>query len=342
MRKSDQGIRDVDSDSAYIEATPSRFALGDAISTELTNLALPIDLEFRGRPRYIASCLLASENEIAIVDPGPSHSVDVLRRKLADVGVSISDVTTILLTHIHLDHAGVTGTLVAENPIIRVFVHERGAAHLVEPTRLLQSAASVFGAKGDEYWGAVEAVPTENVNVLRGGEQLELGSRKFEVLYTPGHAKHHVSYFERERGIAFVGDALGIRTNDFFVYPATPPPDVDLERLQASADLIESCKPKRLFLTHFGLMGEVEWHLADFRKRLGRWSEFVRQSLEQPGEDEARAKLFSEMAAVEAASLLKENETDWFKNSVSSRQNWYGLARYWRRLEASMAKDKAD
>jgi glyoxylase-like metal-dependent hydrolase (beta-lactamase superfamily II) len=278
---------------------------------------------------------------MAILDPGPSYSVDVLRRKLADVGVSISDITNILLTHIHLDHAGATGTLLAENPRIQVFVHERGAAHLVDPTRLLQSASSVFGSKGDEYWGPVEPVPTANVNVLRGGEQLQVGSRKFEVLYTPGHAKHHVSYYECESGIAFVGDALGIRTNNFLVYPATPPPDVDLELLQASASLIESRKPERLFLTHFGLMGEVEWHFADFRERLERWSDFVRRSLEQPGEDEARAKLFSEMAAVEAASLLKENEADWFKNSVSSRQNWYGLARYWRRLEASMAKDKA-
>ena len=316
--------------------------MGDVISIELSNLALPIDLEFRERPRYIASCLLASENEMAILDPGPSYSVDVLRRKLADVGVSISDITNILLTHIHLDHAGATGTLLAENPRIRVFVHERGAAHLVDPTRLLQSASSVFGAKGDEYWGPVKAVPAANVKVLRGGEQLKLGSRKFDVLYTPGHAKHHVSYFECESGIAFVGDALGIRTNNFLVYPATPPPDVDLERLQASAALIESCKPERLFLTHFGLQGEVEWHFADFRERLERWSDFVRQSLEQPGEDEARAKRFSEMAAADAASLLKENEADWFKNSVSSRQNWYGLARYWRRLEASRSKDKTD
>lgn len=315
--------------------------MGDAISTELSNLALPIDLEFRGRPRYIASCLLASEKEIAILDPGPSFSVNLLQRKLTDIGVSISDVTTILLTHIHLDHAGATGTLVAKNPRIRVFVHERGAAHLIDPTRLLESAARVFGAKGGQYWGPIEAVPAENLNVLRGGEQIGLGSRKFDVLYTPGHASHHVSYFESESGIAFVGDALGIRTNNIFVYPATPPPDIDLQRLKSSADLIESCRPKRLFLTHFGLMGEVEWHLTDFRDRLGRWSEFVRRSLEQPGDDEGRARLFSEMSGAEAASLLEESEAEWFKNSVSSRRNWYGLARYWRRFEASMAKDRA-
>jgi glyoxylase-like metal-dependent hydrolase (beta-lactamase superfamily II) len=313
--------------------------LGDVISIELWKLALPIDLEFRGRSQYIAACLLTSQKEIAILDPGPSSTLDLLRRKLTDVGVSISDITTILLTHIHLDHAGATGTLVAENPRIQVFVHERGASHLVDPTRLLESASRVFGAKRDEYWGPIEAVPTENLNVLRGGEQIGLGSRKFDVLYTPGHANHHVSYFEPGSGIAFVGDALGIRTNDSFVYPATPPPDIDLRRLNASADLIESCKPKRLFLTHFGLMGEVEWHLADFRGRLARWSEFVRQSLEEPGDDEGRARLFSEMAGAEAASILKDSEAQWFKNSVSSRQNWYGLARYWRRLEASMAKD---
>lgn len=318
------------------------FAWGDAISTELSNLALPIDLEFRARLQYIAACLLTNGKEIALLDPGPSATVDTLRQKLADIGVGISDITTILLTHIHLDHAGATGTLVAENPGIRVFVHERGATHLVDPTRLLESASRVFGAKGDEYWGSITAVPAQNVNILKGGEQMRLGSRKFDVLYTPGHAKHHVSYFERESGIAFVGDALGIRTNDHLVYPATPPPDIDLQRLKASADLIESYQPERLFLTHFGLMGEVKWHIADFRDRLGRWSEFVRQSLEQPGDDEERARRFSEMAGAEAASLVKEGETEWFKNLVASRQNWYGLARYWRHLEASVAKSKPD
>jgi glyoxylase-like metal-dependent hydrolase (beta-lactamase superfamily II) len=157
--------------------------LGDVISIGLWKLALPIDLEFRGRSQYIAACLLTSQKEIAILDPGPSSTLDLLRRKLTDVGVSISDITTILLTHIHLDHAGATGTLVAENPRIQVFVHERGASHLVDPTRLLESASRVFGAKRDEYWGPIEAVPTENLNVLRGGEQIGLGSRKFDVLY---------------------------------------------------------------------------------------------------------------------------------------------------------------
>jgi glyoxylase-like metal-dependent hydrolase (beta-lactamase superfamily II) len=297
-----------------------------------------VDLEFRGRDQYIASCLLVCGQEIALLDPGPSSTLNILRSKLRENGVKISDIRTILLTHIHLDHAGATGALVEENPGIRVFVHEQGAAHLIDPTRLLKSASRVFGPKREEYWGCFDPVPARNLNVLTGGEEIELGTRKFEVLYTPGHADHHVSYFERESEVAFVGDVVGIRTRNSFVYPATPPPDIDLQHLNDSSDLIESLKPQRLFLTHFGLMGKVEWHLADFRDRLGRWGEFVRRTLEQPGDDEGRAQQFSKMTGSEAASLLNESDAKWLEESVSSRQNWYGLARYWRRHAASAAR----
>ena len=301
-----------------------------------------VDLEFRSRSRYLASCVLVCGQEVAIVDPGPSSTLDVLQRKLHEMGVRFSDISTVLLTHIHLDHAGATGTLVEKNPNVRVLVHERGVKHLADPTRLLKSVSRVFGASGEEFWGPVKPVPTQNLKALTGGEQLLVGTRKFEVLYTPGHAKHHVSYFEPESEIAFVGDALGIRTNNAFVYPATPPPDIDLPQLYDSAALIESREPKRLFLTHFGLMEEVKWHFADFRDRLGRWGEFVRQSLQQPVDDETRARLFSEMAGAETASLISESEAEWFTKSVSSSQNWQGLAQYWRRLGASHATDKGD
>jgi glyoxylase-like metal-dependent hydrolase (beta-lactamase superfamily II) len=301
-----------------------------------------VDLEFRSRSRYLASCVLVCGPEVAILDPGPASTLDVLQRKLHEMGIRFSDISTVLLTHIHLDHAGATGTLVEKNPNVRVLVHERGAKHLADPTQLLKSVSRVFGASGEEFWGPIKPVPLQNLKTLAGGEQILVGTREFEVLYTPGHAKHHVSYFERGSEIAFVGDALGIRTNNAFVYPATPPPDIDLQQLYESADLLESRDPKRLFLTHFGLMEEVKWHFADFRDRLGRWAEFVRQSLLQPVDDERRAKLFSEMAGAEAASLISESEAQWFTKSVSSSQNWYGLARYWRRLEASGATDKGD
>ncbi|MGC1686073.1 MAG: MBL fold metallo-hydrolase, partial [Candidatus Acidiferrales bacterium] len=288
-------------------------------------------LKHGNRDRYIACCLLDCGNELALVDPGPSSTLDELVRRLKERCASISDVGTILLTHIHFDHAGATGTLVEQNPRIRIFVHERGAAHLIDPSRLLKSASRVFGSNIEEFWGAFKPVPGRNLSILNGGEEITIGERRFEALYTPGHAIHHVSYFEMDSKVAFVGDAAGVRITDSYVYPATPPPDVDLAQLNESADLIESRDPQHLFLTHFGLAGNVKWHMTEFRNRLERWSEFVRLSLDRDRDDASRAQDFSEMVKAEMSTLVTAEEALWFEHSISSRQNWYGLARYWRR-----------
>ena len=290
-----------------------------------------IDLKHGNRDRYIACCMLDCGKELALVDPGPSSTLDELVRNLKERGASVSDVGTILLTHIHFDHAGATGTLVEQNPRIRVFVHERGAAHLIDPARLLKSASRVFGSNIEEFWGAFKPVPARNLSVLSGGEEITIGERRFEVLYTPGHAVHHISYFEMDSKVAFVGDAAGVRITNSYVYPATPPPDVDLAQLNESVDLIESREPERLFLTHFGLAGRVKWHMTEFRQRLARWSEFVRLSLDRDADDASRAQDFSEMVKAEMSTLVTAEEALWFEHSISSRQNWYGLARYWRR-----------
>jgi len=290
-----------------------------------------IDLKHHQRDRYVACCVLDCQQEVALLDPGPSSTLSNLLEDLKGMGIGISDVGTILLTHIHFDHAGVTGTLVGLNPRIRVYVHEKGAAHLIDPTRLLKSASRVFGANIEGFWGPFNAVPAGNLNVLNGGEEITLGTRRFEVLYTPGHAPHHVCYFEPDSKVAFVGDAAGIRIGDSFVYPATPPPDIDVEQINTSLSLIEARKPERLFLTHFGLLGKVDWHMAEFRERLRSWSDLARLSLERPEDDLHRAQEFSEMVKAEVASRASQEEAIWFEQLVSSRQNWYGLARYWRR-----------
>jgi glyoxylase-like metal-dependent hydrolase (beta-lactamase superfamily II) len=288
-----------------------------------------IDLKYQDRDRYIASCLLDCGQEVVLLDPGPSSTVGNLHRDLDDRGMRVSDIGAILLTHIHFDHAGATGSLVEQNPKIRVYVHERGAQHLIDPKRLLKSASRIFGANVEELWGPFYPVPARNLEILRGGEEIPLGARRFEALYTPGHAIHHVSFFEPNSEIAFVGDAAGVRTTDF-VYPATPPPDIDLSATNESLDLILSREPRRLFLTHFGLVDRVEWHISEFRERLGRWSEFVRLSLDQEGNDSQRAQNFSNMVKAELSSAVSQEEAIWFEHSISSRQNWYGLARYWR------------
>jgi len=296
-----------------------------------------IDLKYWARDRYIACCVLECEREVALLDPGPSITINKLRLDLKEKGIGISDVGTILLTHVHLDHAGVTGSLLKENPRIRVYVHERGAKHLIDPRRLLESASRTLGARADETWGPFFPVPSHNLHVVKGGEEITVENRSFEVLYTPGHAVHHVSYFEQASEVAFAGDAAGVRITDSFVYPATPPPDIDLVKIDESLNLIEARKPQHLFLTHFGLVNKVEWHIAEFRKRLRRWSEYVRLSLEEGGDDLQLAMNFTDMVRKELSLAVTAEEASWFDRSISSRQNWHGLARYWRNQRSRLA-----
>ena len=170
------------------------------------------DLLHMGRARVIATAVIQSPGGVALIDPGPSSCLETLRGSLAGAGIAITDVRALLLTHIHLDHAGAAGSLVRENPDIAVYVHERGAPHMIDPSKLLASAARLYGDQMDELWGPFLPVPAANVRVLAGGERIEAADRTFEVAYTPGHAWHHVSFLERASGIAFVGDVAGVRT----------------------------------------------------------------------------------------------------------------------------------
>ena len=194
-----------------------------------------IDLEYLGRRESIASAVLETGGGFAVVDPGPTTALPGLRAGLRAHGASIADLRWILLTHIHLDHAGATGALVRENPSLRVLVHERGARHLTDPTRLLESATRIYGDQMDALWGEFVPVPPENIRALGGGEVLPLPGRKVLVEATPGHAWHHVAYLDEATGTAFVGDVAGERyPGSSFVIPVTPPPDIHVESWRRS------------------------------------------------------------------------------------------------------------
>ena len=211
------------------------------------------DLMHRGRPRVIATAVIQSPAGVALVDPGPTSCLETLRSALADAGIAIADVRALLLTHIHLDHAGATGSLLRENPDIAVYVHERGAPHMIDPSKLLASAARLYGDEMDALWGPFLPVPEASVRVLAGGERIEAADRRFDVAYTPGHASHHVSFLDRESGIAFVGDVAGVRTgHELFVLPPTPPPDIDVEIWAQSIELVRQWRASTLLVTHFG------------------------------------------------------------------------------------------
>jgi len=290
-----------------------------------------IDLNFQGRGRVIASAVLRGPDGLVIVDPGPTACLPTLEAGLASIGGALADVRTILLTHIHLDHAGATGTILARVPGARVFVHERGAPHLIDPTKLLASATRLYGDQMDALWGRFDAAPADRVSALAGGERLDLAGRPVRVAYTPGHAVHHVSYLDEADGTAYVGDTCGIRTAADYTIAATPPPDIDVEAWQASLGHIEAWQPAALFLTHFGPVGGARAHLAHYRGVLTRTADAVARSLAAGETDEARAAVFVAHLRAEARQVLSEREAVALELAAPFEQIWAGLARYWRK-----------
>jgi glyoxylase-like metal-dependent hydrolase (beta-lactamase superfamily II) len=290
------------------------------------------DLQFQSRPRIIATALLHGPGGAALIDPGPSSTLPVLNAELASAGLSMTDVTALVLTHIHLDHAGATGTLVRENPRLKVYVHERGAPHIVDPSKLLASASRLYGDAMDRLWGEVAPVPAHALTVLKGGERIDAGGRTFEVAYTPGHASHHVSYFNRDGRIAFVGDTAGIKLQPAgFVLPPTPPPDIDLEAWEHSLETIEAWQPDTLFLTHFGPYGPSGPHLTELRDHLRLAADLVKTSLQREATDEEREVWFTEELRRELSRRLGDSEGKLYEVAGRLDLSWRGLARYWRK-----------
>ena len=295
----------------------------------------PIDLRFRGHERVIASAALRGPDGVVIVDPGPSSCLPALEAGLAGIGATLADVRTILLTHIHLDHAGATGSILARVPRARVLVHERGAHHMVDPSKLLASATRLYGEQMDLLWGAFEPVPADRVTALTGGERLDVAGRPIRVAYTPGHAVHHVSYLDEWDGTAYVGDTCGVRTTGDYTIAPTPPPDIDVELWQASLDGIDAWQPTSLFLTHFGSVGAARAHLAQYREVLTRTADAVARSLAAGDADETRAAVFVAHMRAEARQVLTEREALALETAAPFEQIWAGLARYWRKKAPS-------
>jgi glyoxylase-like metal-dependent hydrolase (beta-lactamase superfamily II) len=290
------------------------------------------DLDFMQLPRIIATAVVHSAGDVALIDPGPTSTLPRLRSMLAAAGISMEDVTTLLLTHIHLDHAGATGTLLRELPNLRVYVHEKGAPHMANPEKLLASATRLYGSEMDRLWGEVLPVPAASMEILQGGERMAVGGRMFEVEYTPGHASHHVSYFDRESGIAFVGDTCGVKLMPgAFVMPPTPPPDIDLEAWQHSLSLIERWRADTLLLTHFGPSSPVPGHLSALRDHLSLASGLVKQSLVQEATDEDRGKWYADQLRLELTRRMNVADAHAYEIAGRFDLNWRGLARYWRK-----------
>jgi len=275
-----------------------------------------IDLQFGGAPQAIGVYLVETDDGLALFDCGPSSTIDALERGLAGHGVALTDVRHLLLSHIHLDHAGAAGSLVRRHPGLTVWVSEIGYPHLVDPSRLERSARRLYGDLFDPLWGELAPVPEENARVAAGNV---VG---WDVFSTQGHASHHVSY-DRD-GTILAGDAVGVRMpGAAYVLPVCPPPDIDVETWHATAAAIRAREPERLALIHFGVHEDVAAHLDRLELELDRWAERVGDGMEQD-------------AFIEAARADMGADADHYDRVAPLWQSWLGMRRYWeKRREAA-------
>ena len=262
-----------------------------------------------------------------LVDPGPSTALEALEEGLVGAGYGWEDVRALLLTHIHLDHAGATGTLVRRYGM-PVYVHHVGAKHLARPERLIASATRLYGELMDLLWGAFEAVPESHLRPLRGGEVVIVGGRELDVAYTPGHAVHHVSFFDRASRTAFVGDTVGMACPPSGrVLPVTPPPDIDLGAFERSFDAVLAWDPERLFRTHFGLSDTPAADVEEVRAALAEWSAAVRDDLASGADPHERASTFGERVLDALEDDLGADAAEPYRAFLYPDASWHGLAR---------------
>jgi glyoxylase-like metal-dependent hydrolase (beta-lactamase superfamily II) len=270
----------------------------------------PIDLFHQGVARSVGAYLLDTSGGLSLFDCGPTSCLPALKAGLAERGHELGDVKQLLLSHIHLDHAGAAGVLVREHPELTVWVSEIGAPHLVDPSRLERSARRLYGDTFDGLWGELAPVPEENIRIATER------AAGLEVFPAPGHASHHVCYFDG--ATVYAGDAAGVRIQPSrTVLPPTPPPDVDIEAWYRTLEEIERRAPEQLALIHFGLASDVSRHLVELRDRLDTWAARVEQGMSE-----------EEFVAAGKADLPPD-EADGYDRAMPFWQSYQGLKRYW-------------
>ena len=277
----------------------------------------PLDLHHLGEERVIGVYLLETDGGLALQDCGPSTCIPALKERLSERGLALTDLRHLLLSHIHLDHAGAAGTLVREHPGLQVHVSEIGAPHVVDPSRLEASARRLYEDEFDSLWGELAPVPEQNVHVV-GDRVLGL-----ECFPSPGHAAHHVCYLAAD-GTLYAGDAAGVRIMpDRHIWPVAPPPEIDLDAWERTIDELELRAPERLALIHFGVVDQPRDHLRRLRRQLRLWAQRVRQGMD---EDE-----FVEAAR---ADIEEEGEAWYYERAAPLWQSYRGLRRYWDKAAA--------
>jgi glyoxylase-like metal-dependent hydrolase (beta-lactamase superfamily II) len=290
-----------------------------------------LDTNHMGFSGTVGVYLLPGEDGFALIETGPGSALTTIKEHIASLGFDLANLKAILVTHIHLDHAGAAGQLATETGAT-LYVHERGAPHLIDPSRLLASAERIYGDKIATLWGTMIPAPQENVVALTGGERLKIVGHDIDLIYTPGHASHHVSFLLNGEAM-LTGDTAAIHfAGSSVIRPALPPPEVALESWQDSIKKMLAAKPKRLLLTHYGEVQDAEEHLRQVVERNRQWAALILAGM-QKGED---AKgLEQRLAEVSLQELVADGAAPEViqRHRITSNDEMTvaGLMRYWQK-----------
>ena len=292
-----------------------------------------ISLPFQGEEEIIGAYLLSGNNELALIDPGPGSTAEALLKGMKEAGFEPGDVTHLLVTHIHLDHAGAIGALLPHMPKATVYAHSKGVQHLVKPDKFLASARRIFGEQMQQLWGEMTPVPEERLKPLEDKDILQVAGRRLEVHYTPGHAIHHVVFFDAHAGELFTGDIAGVRLpNISYVRPPTPPPDFDLEEWFASIDKIKQLYPDVLYLAHFGPNKKPLQHLEKLREKLTTWGNYILEAMREGKNEEEIVQMLTTQADPELVHIVNDRHVaERYDLATSYAMTVQGYQRYWRK-----------
>lgn len=292
-----------------------------------------ISLPFQGEEEIIGSYVLAGEDELALIDPGPTSTLEALLAGIREAGFDPQNLTHILVTHVHLDHAGVVGSLARHIDRAQVYVHSQGIPHLRDTSKLVASAQRIYGDRMKELWGEIEPVDEKRLHKLEGGDILTVAGRRLEIHNAPGHAIHHLIGFDAHSGELFAGDVAGVRLiGSDFVRPPTPPPDLDLEAWSASLDLIKRLHPDVLYLSHYGAVTAIGSHIASLRERLFGWGDFVLKAMNEGKSEEEIIALLIKRANPELERVSRTfHDVVRYDIATNYPMTVQGYMRYWRK-----------
>ncbi|WP_194975107.1 MBL fold metallo-hydrolase [Aquiflexum lacus] len=292
----------------------------------MENIAI-IDLKFLDTNEAIASFLVETSHGPVLVETGPESTFEQLKEGVERNGYQLEEIKHILLTHIHFDHAGAAWKLAETGA--KIYVHPVGAPHLASPEKLWNSAKQIYGNEMERLWGEMKPIPADQIIEVQHEEELEFGNIKFKALHTPGHATHHIAW--KMGNVIFTGDVAGVKINGGPAVPPCPPPDINIGDWEVSLAILKAEKPECLFLTHFGIINNVNEHLDNLCYMLHDWSKWIKPHFDANREQKEVIPLFMEYTKVH---LTREGCDDaLIKVYEYANPSWMsvaGLYRYWK------------